>query len=141
MFIQMMMSAEDHGALEDGWHLLARLHIIEREFNRALASDDSHWLAKRASLGMSQYSRDDAQALLLNDWLLIAVSYATGFDHRDYFDLWALPYSTTASAQVAALGLPLTARNFYISSGTGYCRGEGFDGVSVALDGVQTWPE
>ncbi len=31
MFIQMLMSAQDSGALENGWHARARMHIMERE--------------------------------------------------------------------------------------------------------------
>ena len=140
MFIQMMMSAQDHGALQDGWHLLARLHIMEREFNRAIKLDDEGWQAKRDSLGMGQYTRTQADALTQNDWLLIAVSYATQLDHRDYFDMWALPYSDAAASQVSALALPANTRKYYISSDTGYCKGEGFDGNSVVVDGVESWP-
>jgi hypothetical protein len=141
MFIQMMMSAQDHGALQDGWHLLARLHIMEREFNRAIKLDDEGWQAKRDSLGMGQYTRTQADALTQNDWLLIAVSYATQLDHRDYFDMWALPYSDAAASQVSALALTANTRKYYISSDTGYCKGEGFDGNSVMVDGVESWPE
>jgi hypothetical protein len=141
MFIQLLMSAQDHGALQDGWHLLSRLHIMQREFNRAIELSDSDWLDKRDSLGMGQYTRTQASALSNNDWLLIAISFATGFDHRDYFDMWALPYSASASAQVTALGLPTTGKTFYISSATGYCRGEGFDSTSLPVDGTQSWPD
>lgn len=140
LFIQMMMSAEDNGVLVDGWHLLARLHILEREFGRANDSEAA-WEEKKASLGFSQYSLTDADALNQTDWLLIAISYATQMDHRDYFDMWGQAYTAAAGAQVAASSYAKqTPRNFYISSGTGYCKGEGFDGNKLAVDGHQVWP-
>ena len=77
MTIQMMMAAEDNGALLDGWHLLARMHIIEREYQQAI-KNDSVWLDKRGGIGMGLYDRTAAQAMSAEDWLLIVVSHATG---------------------------------------------------------------
>lgn len=140
MMIQTMMASEAAGSLEDGWHMLARLHLIEREYRGAL-NDDADWYAVRAGLGMSQYDRDAARALSSNDWLLIALSQASGLDMRDWLDLWALPYGDSAAAQVAALSLPMMPRNYFVTSAEGFCRGEGFDGRSVALDGSDAaWP-
>ncbi|MGB1009384.1 MAG: ImpA family metalloprotease [Thiolinea sp.] len=140
MMIQMMMAAQDNGSLQDGWHLLARLHIMEREYQRAIKSEDS-WTAKRNSLGFSQYTLSAVKAMSVNDWLLVAVSHATQRDHTDYFTLWALDYSAAAGAQVAAMNLPVVAREYFVSSGTGYCKGEGFDGMKVQIDGQQSWPQ
>lgn len=137
--IQMMMAAEDAGALEDGWHLLARLHLIEREYQRAIR-DDAAWLASREGLGMSLYARADARALGAEDWLLIALSHASGFDFRDWFDAWGHRYADDAAAQVASMTLPPMPVAFYVASGDGFCRGEGFDGRKIALDGVASWP-
>ncbi|MGB0847312.1 MAG: ImpA family metalloprotease, partial [Thiolinea sp.] len=142
MYIQMMMAAQASGALSDGWHLRARLHIIEREFNRADDSE-STWLAKRDALGFGNYSLADAKAVYKNaknDWLVIALSTATGKDFRDYLTMWGISFSTTADSQVAAMGYPAIPNSFFISSATGYCRGEGFDGTSLPVDGAQTWP-
>ncbi len=138
MTIQMMMSAEDNGALIDGWHLLARMHIIEREYQQAI-KDDATWLQKRAGLGMSQYDRATAKAMSPEDWLLIVVSHATGFDFREYFDVWAHVYSDAAAEQVIAMALPEMPVNYYVSSAKGYCKGEGFDGVKIPLDGAQRY--
>lgn len=44
--LQTMVAAQIQGALQNGWHLLARVHILLREFERAKA-DDATWLAKR----------------------------------------------------------------------------------------------
>lgn len=138
-FIQMMMAAQDQGALQDGWHLLARLHIMEREFARATA-DTVKWEAKRGSLGFGAYTLDEAKALDQNDWLLVAISHASGRDYRSYFDTWALPYSPRAGEQVAVRGFAVMPSNFYISSPAGYCKGEGFDGNKLPVDGAQLWP-
>lgn len=76
-----------------------------------------------------------------NDWLLVAVSLATGRDHRAYFDVWGLGYTAEAAAQVQAQSYPATPLNLYVSSGTGYCKGEGFDGQKIPLDGSgASWP-
>ncbi len=138
--MQMMMAAQDNGALENGWHLLARLHIIEREYQSAVKDDDK-WAAKKDGLGMSLYERTAARYMSTEDWLLIAVSHATGFDYRAYFDVWGHTISAEASAQVAAMSLPSMPLNYYVSSANGYCKGEGFDGSKIPLnDSAPLWP-
>ncbi len=139
MTIQMMMAAQDNGALVDGWHLLARMHILEREYQKAI-SNDADWSAKRVGLGMGSYARHEARDLSEGDWLLIVISHATGFDMRAYFDVWGHSYTATAAAQVSALNLPSMPLYYYVSSGDGYCRGEGFDGNRLSIDGVSVWP-
>ncbi len=140
MTIQMMMAAQQQGKLINGWHLLARLHILEREFNRARANATT-WDSKKASLGFSSYSKNEADAISNNDWMLIAVSYVTGLDYRDFLSMWGIGYSTKAAAQVAGFGYAATPRQFYVSSATGYCKGEGFTGSRLAVDGKQVWPQ
>ncbi len=141
LFIQLMMSAEDNSELDSGWHLLSRLHLLEREFSRATSTDDARWEAQRSNFGMDQYSLADAIALDQNDWLLITISLATDRDHRAYFDVWALDYSAEASAQVQSKAYSDMPTNFYVSSGSGYCKGEGFDGQKLPLNGSNlSWP-
>ena len=143
MFIQMMMSAQNSGALENGWHVRARLHIMEREFYRADNSTSS-WLAKRDSLGFSDYSLAEAKAIDNNDWLLIAISTVTERDYRDYLNMWGIPVSPKAQAQVASFNYPAISRQFFMSSSVGYCKtsqnGDFLDKAAVAVDGTQTWP-
>lgn len=139
MTIQMMMTAEHQGALADGWHLLARLHILEREFNRA-RSDATTWDVKKTSLGFSSYSKAEADAINNNDWMVIAVSKVTGMDYRSYFSMWGQAYSTKANDQVVAFNHAAAERRFFITSPNGYCKGEGFDGNYLPVDGNQTWP-
>ena len=141
MFIQMMMSAQDNTALVSGWHLLPRLHLLEREFKRATEQDEAHWQLRRSDLGMDQYSLAEAVALDQNDWLLITVSLATRMDHRAYFGIWGITYSEKAGSQVQTQTFNSMPLNYYISSGNGYCKGEGFDGQKLPLDGSgASWP-
>jgi len=140
VFIQLMMTAEGSGALSDGWNLLPRLHILDREFKRAINGSEANWNSVRSDLGFSQYSLADARAASKNDWMLVSLSFATKRDYRDYLTMWALPYSNAAGAQVVAAGYTPIARDFYVSSAAGYCHGEGFDGTKVPVDGTTPWP-
>lgn len=79
----MMMAAQSQGALTDGWMLLPKLHIVEREFYRALSNSDT-WNQKRERLGFSSYSWEEAKSNAKNDWPTIALSVVTGLDMRDY---------------------------------------------------------
>lgn len=139
MTIQMMMAAQKQGKLLNGWHLLARLHILEREFDRARASNAT-WDSKKVSLGFSSYTKAEADAISNNDWMLIAVSAVTGLDYRDYLSMWGISYSSKAAAQVLSFSYAVTPRLYFISSSAGYCKGEGFNGNNLPVDGAQVWP-
>lgn len=138
MTIQMLMAAQNQGALLDGWHLLARLHILEREFNRALASETT-WEAKKVSLGFSSYTLTEAKAISNNDWLVVALSYAAGVDYRDYIRMWGQTFTAKADAQVAGFGYVAVARQFFVTSPQGYCKGGGFNGQKLPVDGSSGW--
>lgn len=123
LVIEMMMHAESKGALNNGWHLIPRMHLLEGAFNAA-DNNDSDWVATRASLGFSLYSRSDALNISNTDWLLVAASYSTGLDYRPFLDLFGLSYSQLASNQVAALGNQAVDKAFYVpASNDGYCAG------------------
>ncbi|NRA61715.1 MAG: RICIN domain-containing protein, partial [Psychrobium sp.] len=130
MTIQMMMAAQAEGSLIDGWHLLARLHILLREFKRAVHSEIL-WLNKRDSLGFGQYSRAAAKALDKNDWLVIAISAATELDYREFLAMWGLSFSDTAATQVANLGFSAVTKKFYQVKDGGYC--EGLDKAAITI--------
>jgi hypothetical protein len=134
MTIQMMMMAQDRGALLDGWHLLPRLHILDREFNRAI-KNETDWEAKRASLGFSSYTFNEAKNITNNDWLVIAISWATSLDYRDYIRMWGQTFSAKADTQVSGFAYPAVPRNYFMSSSNGYCKGEGFGGPSTPING------
>lgn len=137
IYIQMMMATQAQGVLQDGWMLLPRLHIVEREFGSAL-SDETTWDAKKAALGFSTYSLAEANAINKNDWLNIALSKVTGLAMDSYLTMWGFPPSTKAQQQVTALSLPAMNKTFYASEGTEFCKG--FDKPAVAIDGTSAWP-
>ena len=122
MYIQMMMATQAQGKLQDGWHLLARLHMLEREFNRA-DNNDKDWLDKRDSLGFSQFDLATAKSLSNNDWLTIAISYVTQLDFTDFLTMWGLPASDAANTQVASFSFEKANKKFYNASGNNYCYG------------------
>lgn len=138
VYIQMMMSAQYQGVLDNGWHLLARLHLIEREFNR-LRANETLWEERKASIGFSTYSKDEANSLSNNDWLLIALSYVAERDMTDYLDMWGFAFSDKATSQVVALNLPPMPLTYFASSNQGYCLDE-FAQKPVSVDGQSAWP-
>ncbi len=136
--LQIGMAAQDAGILIDGYHVLARQHIIDREFNSA-DNNDNDWLDKRAGLGFDGMSRDEARALSNNDWNLIALSHALGRNMTDYLSLWGFELSPGAKAHVHAMNLPMMPTDFYIASPKQHCRGLG--GIAkLPVDGTQVWP-
>lgn len=143
MTIQMMMTAQQQNKLENGWHLLARLHILDRDFYHS-SGNEQRWNSKKAQFGFSTYSRDEARNINNNDWLVIAVSYVTGLDFRDYISMWGMNFSDKASAQVASFNYPAAQRRFFMSSANGYCKtqqnGDFLAKASLPVDGQQVWP-
>ena len=139
--IQAMMHTQKMGKLKNGWHLLARLHILEREIKKA----KEDWDNKKASLGFSSYTLDEFNAMRKNDWLLVSLSFAGEVDFRDYLSMMGIEYSTKASAQVASFGYPLVPKKFFVSTPSGYCKsddtyGAFLDKSSLDVDGTTLFP-
>lgn len=121
LVIQMMMHAQDKGKLANGWHLIARLHLLDKAFAEA-DNDEASWEAKKAALGFSTYTLEDTKNMDNNDWLLIAASYATGLDYRPYLDLMGLRYSSKANTQLSAFGYAAVDKAFFNpTSNRAYC--------------------
>lgn len=135
--LQTMIAAQKQGALQNGWHLLARLHILLREFERAQA-DEASWLAKRDQLGFGSFDLASAKGLSNNDFLMIAMSFSTGLDYRDFYQMWGLATSDAAKAQVASFAYPAVPKSIYVYAPGDYCYG--LDLQAVAVDGEQAWP-
>ncbi|WP_020584056.1 ImpA family metalloprotease [Endozoicomonas elysicola] len=136
VYIQMMMAAQSQGTLIDGWMLLPRLHIVEREFYRALSNSDT-WNQKRERLGFSTYSWEEAKSIAKNDWPTIALSVVTGLDMRDYLYAWGLTGSQKALEQVSALNLPPMESVFYKTDGSLFC--EQFENPAIVIENGMTW--
>ena len=138
IYIQMMMLAEQQGVLNSGWHLLGRLHLIEREFNR-LKGGDELWNDRKGSIGFSDYTRQEAVDITNNDWLLIALSYVAERNMTQYLDMWGFSFSDKAKQQVTALSLSNMPLTYFASSNQGYCLDE-FAKTPLDVDGTTIWP-
>lgn len=136
MFVQMMMAVQAQGTLKDGWLLRARLHMLEREYDHAKGNDTS-WNAKRTNLGFTQYTSAEARDIDVNDWYLIALSYVSGRNFTEYFDMWAIAYSNKAKLQADALNYPMMPKLYFKCESTDYCKS--LDKPGVPVDGNQTW--
>jgi hypothetical protein len=133
--LQIMMAAQDLGLLENGYNLLARQHIIDREFNLADNSDEA-WAGKKDGLGFGAFMRTDAQSLSNNDWNLIALSHALNRNLSDYLELWGFELSDTAKAAVSdKVDFPT---DFYVAGSQAHCTG--FPTEKLPVDGDQVWP-
>ncbi len=133
--LQIMMAAQDLGLLENGYYLLARQHIIEREFNIA-DDNDAAWDAKKEGLGFGAFSRTEARALSNNDWNLLALSHALDRDLSDYLERWGFELSDAAKAAVVdKTDFPT---DFYIAEPQAHCLG--FPTEKLPMDGSSTWP-
>ncbi len=137
MTIQMMMAAQAEGVLSNGWHLLARLHIIERAYNKA-NNNDTDWLAARTGLGFGGYTRSEARALANDDWMLIALSHAAERDMRQFLTTWGIDFSNRARDQVAGFGYTSMPVQFFMANENDYCLG--LNKPALPIDGNQVWP-
>jgi hypothetical protein len=137
MTIQMMMAGQGQGSLANGWYLLARLHILERNFYTATRSDES-WQSMKGSLGFSNYTRAQASGLSNNDWMNIATSVALQKDMRQFLAMWGLTASEAANNQIAGLSLPMMEKVFYAADGADFCKG--LDKTAIAVNANMTWP-
>jgi hypothetical protein len=120
--IEAMMATQKMGKLENGWHLLSRLHLLEREIKRARGD----WENRKSDLGFDNYTLDEFNSLRKNDWLLISFSFASGLDFRDFFEMMGIPYEQKASEQVASFGYEKVPKKFYISTPNGYCKEDAY---------------
>lgn len=134
---QIMMAAQDLGVLDDGRHLLARLHIIEREFSIA-DDNDTSWDAKRAGLGFESFTRTEARALSNNDWNLIALSHAMGRNVAAYLEMWGFELTDAAKAHVTAWNYPALPLDYYIAESQNHCKA--LPSTKLPVDGTQVWP-
>jgi hypothetical protein len=133
--IQAMMHAQKMNKLYNGWHVLARVHILEREMRRA----KKDWDAKKDSVGFSTYTLDEINSIRNNDWLVVAYSYAAELDYRNYFDMMGIEYSQKARDQIASFEYEVVPNSLFVSTSKGYCNeddyGTLFDKPTLDIDG------
>ena len=148
--IQAMMQTQKYATgeytLTDGFHLLTRLHILERYLAKDAKKD---WNNNKNNLCFSNYSLDEIKNINSNDWMVISLSCASGLDFRPFFNMYGEPYSQKASDQVGALGLSESTQNvfFTIAEDGGFIlpssmdkAGEFLDKKSVPVDGTTEYP-
>ncbi|GAA3928065.1 ImpA family metalloprotease [Litoribacillus peritrichatus] len=122
LMIQVLMSAQNEGALTDGWQLYPMLHILEREYDR-LRSNDADWNAGRATVGFSTYDRAELDGISNNDFLLVTMSFILGYNLQDYLEMFGLTFTAKASAQVTAGGFPAMPRNYFLpANNADFCK-------------------
>jgi len=142
-FMQAMMMARSKGKLANGYHVVPRIHLLNRAFAAARA-DMTKWDAARANLGFGSYSLAEATALSRNDYMLVALSYVTGLDYRDFFDMYGLATSAKAKAQVSGFGYPVVERAFFALGSLGHNHGALSTATAsvqkITLDGTTAWP-
>lgn len=149
MSMQFAAHAEDQGNLTDGWNYFPLLLIAAREFENKLDEGQAAFDAAKARYGFGQFSFADAQAMIATDdgqrsWALIAYSFITGRDQRNYWRMLGWDFSTQANQQMNALfpGFPLSltppaAMQFYAFDDV--CSID--NAIAVPVDGTTAWPE
>lgn len=138
IMIQAMMGAENEGTLDIGWHLIARLHVLDRNFSLAV-KQDATWLVARDALGFSQYTQVEAKSIGKNEWLAIAMSTAIERDVVDFVTMWGLTVDDKAKAQMAITQSRKLPMNFYASNNLGgYC--ESLVQPKIAVNATMLWP-
>ena len=142
-FTQLMMQARSKGLLNNGWHMMARIHIVDRNFNEAIKSQTT-WDAQKSAMGFSQMSWADAKTLSNNDFMAIAMSYVTGMDVRDYMAMWGFRISDVANTQIASFGLPVAERVFFALKDSQWAEGALSKKVAtyikIPINGTTAWP-
>lgn len=54
---------------------------------------------------------------------MIAMSYSTHLDYRDFYQMWGLATTDEAKAQVGSFGYPLVPKSVYVYALGDYCYG------------------
>ena len=141
-YIQLMAAARHAGVVDNGYHLVPRLHILERAW-RAAKDDPQAWEQARASIGMETVTQEQAAQLSPNDFIAMASSFAMGLDYTDLFDMWGVRMSAHARAQIAAHGLPTTQRVFFRIEGNEHKTGALSTSIQAVtrlpIDGATMW--
>jgi hypothetical protein len=139
--IEAMMIAQNMSKLQNGWHLIARLHLLER----AIPTVKADWDNLKANIGFSNYTIDEFDTMRANDWLVISYSFATQLNLTTYFDMMGIPYSQKARKQVESFNFDSVDTNYYISTDTGYCTKDDYgyllgDRKFLEIDGSSEYP-
>lgn len=146
MITQFAAHAENQGRFNEGWNYLPLMLIAAREFKQKLDEGEAAFDAAKARYGFGQFTFAEAQDMVASDegqrsWALVAYSFITGRDQRNYWRMLGWDYSARADSQLSAL-FPLllstpAAEQFYAFDDI--CSVD--NAIAVPVDGVSTWPD
>lgn len=108
---QLALQARIHDRLDNGYHIIGRMHILQRQFGTATSSDEN-WAAMRDNLGLSLYTRVEAKAMSYNDWIMVTASRAVELNFAQPLNLLGVITSQKAKDQVAHNGYPVIGNEF-----------------------------
>ncbi|MBL90878.1 MAG: hypothetical protein CMH56_03590 [Myxococcales bacterium] len=133
-YVQLIHTSDALDYLSSGWDLYTLLYLQERLFGNAI-KNESDWDAQKAALGFGTYA-DAPNDMDGNDFMLVAVSYITQKDQRDFFEMWGITYSDTASTQVADFGYDAAPKIYFANDDTNTDP----HSPAVPIDGVSAYP-
>lgn len=134
--IQWFMAAQQANVVANGFHVLPRLHIYERNLYSADNNADT-WAALAPSLGYTNMSLETYNTLSHNDRLIMAMSVVTEHDMRDFFAPYGYLMSDEAAAELQALSLPVMPAQFFaMEKGSDYC----LSLAQTAISYDSAWP-
>ena len=135
--IQIFMAAQDQSALENGWHLLPRLHLLDREFYWA-TRNQQRWSEMRGTIGFGNYDLEAARGISNNDWMAFAISYSLKRDMSEFLPMLGIPLSARAKLHIGSFNFANMEKKLYPSSSQGYCRG--LNKTAIEVNKNMTWP-
>ena len=131
-FMQLVHCNENLEHIETGWDVYTLMYLHERLFSDAL----NDWDNRTGSLGFDQYT-EAPNDISGNDFMLISVSYVTGRDHRGFFDMWGIDYSSEAANQVLAYDFEEAALSYVPNTNVNITP----TGAPIPIDGESAWVE
>ncbi len=150
-YIQMALRADSLVSVSSkggkGFDIYPALYLHERIFSRYIG-DEATWMANRGRLGFNRFAYETVHGNMKNisgnDFMLVSLSYLTGYDWLPHFELYGLRNSDLAKAQAAEHGikgkLPM---GMYVLEedlpGANVSQGLTFLTLGHDLEGV-TWP-
>ncbi|WP_119396058.1 ImpA family metalloprotease [Salinibius halmophilus] len=134
--IQWFMAVQNAGIVENGFHVLPRLHIYERYLWQA-DNNGEEWAKLAASLGYTTLSLEQYEALSQNDRLIMAMSVVSERDMRAFLAPYGYVMSDLAAQELARLNLEaMPVQYFAMQNGSDYCLSLEQQPISYS----DTWP-
>ncbi len=147
-YIQLTAALQAQGAFVDGWEVWPRVNMYERRYART----GQFWTVTWRKIPYAVFSdgnqlgyryrkaKDVYQNTNYDDWMLIALSWATKRDLTEYLTkLWGLETTGYGRDIVTAYGYEGLDPSYYALSSTGHCTD--LNASALAIDGTSVWPD